>query len=275
MKRIAVLITCHNRKEKTIKCLSHLFEQVGINEDFELNVFLVDDKCTDGTSDSVKEIFPQVNIIEGTGSLYWNRGMHLAWKTARNFYDFSHFLWLNDDTMLHDNAIKELLYCESITKGGAIICGVVCSAITNTYTYGGKTFEGKDIIPNGDVQYCQILNGNCVLVNKNITDKIGILDPVYPHAIGDHDYGFKTIRGGFSIAITRCFIGNCENNPKLPKWCYSSTPLFDRLNALYSPLGYSHPKYFFIYEYRYYGLMTAIKHYFTIHLRALIPILWK
>ena len=32
---VAVLITCHNRREKTLACLAALYTQVGLNIDFK------------------------------------------------------------------------------------------------------------------------------------------------------------------------------------------------------------------------------------------------
>ena len=103
---IAVLMTCFNRKDKTLKSLESLFRQ-----NADVDVYLVNDGCTDGTHEAVTLQFPQVNIIRGTGSLFWNRGMHLAWTTAVGRRDYDHFLWLNDDTMLYPDAIQELMKC--------------------------------------------------------------------------------------------------------------------------------------------------------------------
>lgn len=274
MKTIAVLITCHNRKEKTLQCLNNLCGCT-VPENFLLKVFLVDDGSTDGTSDEVRIKFPQVDLISGNGQLYWNRGMHAAWIEAKKNRDFDYFLWLNDDTNLKNSAIVELIEDAAATKDKAIVCGAVCSKKNNTFTYGGRTAEGKEIQPNGYIQNCYTINGNCVLVSKTICDKVGILDPIYPHAIGDYEYGLRAIKAGFTTVTTKAYIGYCEKNSSLPLWCYSKIPLGRRLKALYSPLGNSHPYYFFIFEKKYYGWFTAIKHYFTIHLRVLIPALWK
>ena len=88
---IAILVTCYNRRDKTIQCLKNLFSQAGIKEDFTIEVFLVDDGSSDGTSEAVNMQFPQVHIIPGNGSLYWNRGMHLAWQKAKESADFDYF----------------------------------------------------------------------------------------------------------------------------------------------------------------------------------------
>ena len=96
MMKISVLLTCHNRKEKTLICLRKLFEQDVRNVEFD--VFLVDDGCTDGTAEAVREEFPKIHIIQGDGSLFWNRGMCLAWEEARKNGAHDAVLWLNDDT---------------------------------------------------------------------------------------------------------------------------------------------------------------------------------
>ena len=77
--KIAVLMTCHNRKESTLRCLR------GLPSD--LDVFLVDDASTDGTSDAVREVSRaerdgRVEVREGNGSLYWAWGMALAWRAS-------------------------------------------------------------------------------------------------------------------------------------------------------------------------------------------------
>jgi GT2 family glycosyltransferase len=271
---IAVLLTCHNRKDKTIICLNSLFK-ADLPFNYSLTVFLVDDGSTDGTSEVIKEKFPQINIIEGNGNLYWNRGMHLAWETAKQKKDYDFYLWLNDDIIIESKGLTTIIN-DAKEKPSSLICGVMQSKNNKgTVTYGGKTLKGLKIVPSGTTQKCQYINGNMVLVPKNIVDDIGILDPMYPHAIGDYEYGLRVIKAGYKCFISSFFTGYCENNPTLPKWCLSNVKFKDRLKSLYSPLGSSHPYYFFIYEYKYYGLFVALKHYMTIHLRVLYPKLWK
>lgn len=73
METIAVLLTVHNRKEKTLNCLRRLYSQEKIDQ-YVVDVFLTDDGCTDGTSMAVKEEFPNVNIINGDGTLFGIEG---------------------------------------------------------------------------------------------------------------------------------------------------------------------------------------------------------
>ena len=59
---IAVILTCFNRKKKTVQCLRHLFAAANQyntghtgREEVHLSIFLTDDGCTDGTADAVRE----------------------------------------------------------------------------------------------------------------------------------------------------------------------------------------------------------------------------
>lgn len=271
---IAVLITCHNRKAKTLACLHNLYMQEGLSVDFLIDVYLTDDGSTDGTAGMVQLNFPSVHVIHGTGNLYWNRGMRLAWERAQQERHYDFFLWLNDDVILFPNAIQELLHCCSKHQA-SLVCGAFKSAHSDSFTYGCMDLNGRQIVPNGKIQHGSVVNGNAVLANQQAFLSTGMLDAVFPHGIGDHDYGLRLIRNGGQVTTTREYIGFCEKNERLPKWCYSSTPLKERLRVLYSPLGNAHPLYFFIYERRHFGLFTALKHFFSIHLRVLIPSLWK
>ena len=257
-----------------MKCLKLLFNQKGLGHEYNIEVFLVDDGCTDGTPDSIRVQYPEVNIIQGNGNLYWNRGMHLAWETSVKVKDFDYYLWLNDDTFLLEEAIKSLLEAAKQTQNQAAICGSTFSLETNKISYGGNSTEGSLLVPNGSLQETYSFNGNVVLVPKFVYATVGILDPFFPHAIGDFEYGLRIRKYGLKSFITKDFIGSCEGSEKLPSWTSPSLSLAKRIHSLYSPLGNSHPYYFFVFELKNYGLITAIKHTITIHLRLIFPQLW-
>ena len=61
MYRVAVLLTFHNRKECTLRCLGSLFE--ANQSDVRFSVYACDDASCDGTSDAIIEKFPSVHIV--------------------------------------------------------------------------------------------------------------------------------------------------------------------------------------------------------------------
>ncbi|MDI1307715.1 MAG: glycosyltransferase family 2 protein [bacterium] len=273
IKKIAVLLTCHNRRVKTLQCLEALYAQQGLNDDFFIEVFLVDDASTDGTATAIQIQFPSVNIIQGDGNLFWNRGMYLAWQTAVAAKEFDYYLWLNDDTFLRDNAIK-ILMLETFEK--AIVCGATQSIANQKATYGGfRKKPDRLLLPNGTFQECDYFNGNCVLITKKAYDLVGNLDPVFHHAVGDFDYSLRAKKLGVQLYVAPAFIGICENHTDLPKWRSPSVSLFNRIKSLYTASSGCYPPQFFIFDKRHNGLLLATVHFFSIHLRAMIPSLWK
>lgn len=272
IKTLAVLITVHNRKDKTLECLRLLYAQLPL-EGYQVDVYLTDDGCTDGTPEAIRRQFPEVYIIQGDGNLYWNRGMYTAWnEAAKKDYDF--YLWLNEDTILLPHALKELLNSSCSKQDQAIIVAANKDSTGDHVTYSGHNQNGK-IIPNGTLQPCDTFNGNCVLIPKNVYKILGNLDWTFRHAIGDLDYGYRAKNAGIAIYVSSEYLGICDNNPQLPVWARKEVPLTKRLKNLYSPLGYAEPIPFFYFERKNFGLLTALKHFISIHIRVLFPQLWK
>ncbi len=138
IQRIAVLVTSHNRKERTLASLQSLFAQHGIAE-IELTVFLVDDGSTDGTGDAVAARFPQVRLLRGDGNLYWGGGTRKAFGAAME-EGFDAYLWLNDDVRLFEDAISRIVAsAEAAASQGktAIVVGSMRDPNTGARTYGG------------------------------------------------------------------------------------------------------------------------------------------
>ncbi len=268
-------MTVFNRKEQTLKCLD-LIQSQDLPRNCQLTIYLTNDGCTDGTPAAVRERFPSIKIIDGDGTLFWNRGMYTAWAAAAKDRDYDFYLWLNDDTYLFEGAINELLHESSECKNNAIIVASIRSERKEEATYGGHSFKHQGlIVPNGKLQECATMNGNCVLVPRIIYQSCGNLDWIYRHAIGDLDYGYRVRKAGFKIYASREYLGSCEKKAHLPNWTRSEIPLQKRIENLYSPLGYAEPIPFFRFERRNFGLYTAIKHFITIHIRVLCPWLWK
>lgn len=270
---IAILLTVHNRKDKTLKCLENVLSQV-LPEGIVLDIYLTDDGCTDGTVEAVSRDFPQVNIIKGNGNLFWNRGMYKAWEAASKAKDYDYYLWLNDDTILLPNAIIQLLM-DAKQQPNSVIVGSTCSSTDSTkVTYGGQ-YAGRKIVPNGYLQKCQTFNGNIVLIPRKIFKNIGNLDWTYEHAIGDLDYGWMVTRSGRSNYVSGIFLGICDRNPRPVTWTRSDVPLNERWRNFHSPLGYGQPGPMFHFNRKNYGLLVAVRVWMTSYVHVLFPWIWK
>lgn len=243
---IGVVLTCFNRRQKTIGALTQLYACV-LPENMKLRVYLTDAASSDGTAEAVSSTFQDVRVIRGDSSLYWNSGMRQSLAAAyTDGVDF--VLWLNDDTMLEPTAILALLdtYARQLESAGrhAIVVGTTRDSVTSAPTYGGVIFPiwWKRTTPQlvdtttGDV-VCETLNGNIVLVPREVYQRIGNLDPAFVHGLGDFDYGFRARAAGFYVVAAEGWHGHCSRNGSVGTFQDRRLPLRQRWALVTGPKG--------------------------------------
>lgn len=225
IRTLCCLLTCYNRKDKSIACLRQLAHSASlVSFPLVLRGVLVDDGSGDGTAAAVAAEFPWVTVLKGGGSLYWNRGMHMAMSHAMVHVQSDAYLWLNDDTNLDPSALTTLIETAdalvSCNGRAGVVVGSTRDPITGELTYGGsvavsklrrfayrKVFDAQRAIP------CQAINGNVVLIPAAVAADVGNLDPVFEHAMGDTDYGLRALQRNWPVVVAPGFVGTCGRNP--------------------------------------------------------------
>jgi len=252
IRRIAVIMTVFNRKDKTIACLDSLInshQESSSDTDFE--VFITDDNSTDGTREAiVQRQYPfNINIIDGSGFLYWNGGMNEAWKEAVKTGNFDGFLWLNNDTTtlpaFWTDLVKTDGYCIKTYGQSGIYIGSTRDPETKEFSYGGFNFIGKwklkdlFIMPShSNPEACQCGHGNITYISANVVKKMGILYDGYIHGGGDHDYTYKAYKAGFPLLVMPEYAGECVNDHPGDGYAdFLKMNLRQRLKHLKSPFG--------------------------------------
>ena len=272
MSSVAILMTVFNRKEKTLACLESCYLQadaIKAEGKYEFSVFMVDDGCTDGSSEAVRDMFPQTRSIRSDGGLFWNRGMRLDWEEAAK-EDFDFYLLLNDDIVLADGALASLLDNSAFLRHRAIVVGT-CASNSGAITYGGRTKSNKLVKPDPAIPVsCHMFNANLVLIPKYAYEKTGNLSPVYHHSFGDYDYGVRARKKGVSCVVAPGVLATCERNPGPEKWRNSAFPLKERFAALKSPKGRPLREQF-IFDSRLKGPFYAIGHGTSVIFKMLFP----
>ena len=133
--KICAVLTAFNRREQTLSALRSFFSQ---GQGMDLTAVLMDDGSTDGTTAAVQAEFRKVTVLNGDGTLYWNRGMAAGYQTARSL-GADYYLWLNDDTLLYPNAIQTLITTAQILREqhgkSAIVVGSIQDENNGQLTY--------------------------------------------------------------------------------------------------------------------------------------------
>ncbi|MEM3433164.1 MAG: glycosyltransferase family 2 protein [Candidatus Methanomethyliaceae archaeon] len=273
MTTLAALLTVHNRRATTLACLDALLGQL-LPAGIRLSVFLVDDGSTDGTAEAVRERFPEVRLLQGSGSLFWNGGMRLAFSKALK-EGFDYYLWLNDDTHLYPGALHVLLETSLKLGPEAIVVGSVQDPHTGAHTYGGVVRSNRYrplrfslVAPGEAPRLVDTMNGNCVLIPRQVAEKVGNLDPNFTHSMGDFDYGLRARRLGFGVWVAPGYVGTCARNSMKGTWCDSALPLRERWRKVREVKGLP-PEEWRVFAQRYAGSLWPV-YWLSPYLRLLL-----
>ena len=248
--RLVALLTCHNRRDLTLRCLASYFSQAFPEEAPELEAVVVDDGSADGTAEAVRARFDAVRIIEGDGSLFWARGMQRAeTKAVETRPDF--LLWLNDDVVLDDTAVATLLRAAASCPD-AVVVGALVDPVTKAVTYSGVSLSrwhplrARLVEPVGGPLEADTFNGNVVLVPRAVYERVGPIDGHFSHAQADFDYGLRARMAGFRTVVAPAPIGACSRVGQRARFDDMSLPLRERWRLVQGPTGLpmrSHARY--------------------------------
>jgi len=223
--QIQALVTCHNRVDKTLTILREIHTQE-LPEGVTLRITLVDDGSSDGTSEKVRKSFSDIEIVEGTGELFWAGGMRYGWEHSVKSKQFDALLVFNDDISLFKESLKHLIknYLDARNKFGekCAVSGAFCTRVDYTkVTYGGlkrsskwHPLRFKKVTPNGFLQSLDTINMNFVLISREALDDVGFLASYFRHSGADYEFGLRLQRNGGKLLLSEKVLGICERNLK-------------------------------------------------------------
>ena len=222
---VAVVMTCHNRRERTQASIESIRRSARhLPRGYSVHIIVVDDGSTDGTHQLLQSLRPHLSILRGDGQLFWNGGMRRAFGLAlEQNHDF--YLWLNDDVVLFETAMPQMLEThDALIKkygNGGIVVGSTCDD-RGQITYGGRRRRSKlnplwlsFVYSTDQALSCETFNGNCVLISANAAETLGNLDPAFVHNMGDLDYGFRALKKGVPQWVMPGFVGRCVIGPRV------------------------------------------------------------
>ena len=235
--RVLALMTVHNRRETTRRCLELLdVAAAGV----DLRRIIVDDGSTDGTFEMLTQLRRHGDVVvRGPGDLFWAGGMRRAFEEISGPYD--HLLLLNDDVVLRPDALSALL-SRAAGRRDVLVVGQLVDPVSGLPTYGGWRGRSRSrpfgyrltTDPEGQIEG---MNGNVVLVGRAAYELLGGLSTTFRHGFADFDYALRANKAGLAVLLSAGPVGECARNTALGTWRDRSLSRRRRVRLMCAPTG--------------------------------------
>lgn len=213
---VYIIILNWNGKEDTLSCLKSL-DKVNYPS---FSIILVDNASSDGTVDSVKELYPHLKIISNEENLRFAGGNNvgieyaIAEKEADEKKPADYILLLNNDTEVSPNFLSELVrVAESEERIGIAGPKIYYHSDRSRIWYaGGKVEFWKGWVSHIGIremdrgQYDGVrktgyVTGCCMLIKRQVIEKVGKLDESYFIYGEDADLCLRAKGEGYALAF--------------------------------------------------------------------------
>jgi GT2 family glycosyltransferase len=174
-----------------------------------VEVIVVDNASPDDDPDSIKERFPEVNLIKSKKNLGFAGGNNLGVKKAKGEY----LLFINNDTIVPKDFVQPLV--ETLENDRTI--GMVSPKIKfhwddSLIQYAGYTPMNKWTIRNNSIGYREkddgrfdqegetaSIHGAAMMVPRHVLEKVGMMTEIYFLYYEEHDWAEMVKRAGYRI----------------------------------------------------------------------------
>jgi GT2 family glycosyltransferase len=232
-----ILIPVHNRRETTLRALEWL-EVDGVAS--WSVILVVDDGSTDGTAESIARNHAHIKLLRGDGTWWWGgairRGMEWALQRGAE-----RVFWLNDDCHPPPGALRalrefcregrEAAWIDALTPGG--------------WSYGAhrkSLWRVRRCTPDEEVRgEVDTFSGNCVCLTRGAVERVGLPhDHLFPHGLGDLDYGLRLRAAGARMQRLPAVIAmNADPSPESSEsWWASARPMREIWRGFSSPRSF-------------------------------------
>ena len=221
--KVSIIILNYNGQKDTLECLESV-NQVRRFKGLKVNIIVVDNNSSDGSVKAIRNKFPQIKVIQNQKNLGFAQGNNIGIRYAlKNNTDY--IMLLNNDTLVEKNFLVQLI--KAMEKDNEI--GIISPKIYfapgfefhkdryknkdkgRVIWYAGGLLDwqnilashlGVDEIDNG--QYNKItetsfVTGCCMLIKREVFNKIGLFNPKYFLYWEDIDLCFRAKKAGFKI----------------------------------------------------------------------------
>lgn len=203
---VYIIIINYNNYEDTIECIESL-EKISY-ENFK--ILIVDNNSSNDSVNKIKDLFNKYETIQLKNNLGFAGGNNVGIKKAIE-YDADFILLLNNDTIVEANFLNEMI---NSFYNNAKNVGIVGPKIYSYYDKQISEAEGNinffkfttnNNSYNKNDNKCQpeqevnFISGCCMLIKKEVFDKVGLLPEEYFMYYEDTDFCTKALEREFKI----------------------------------------------------------------------------
>ena len=244
--RVAIVTPVHNRRDITLQCLRSLsrINRAGL----DVHVIVVDDGSTDGTSEAIREQFPETEIVSGDGSLWFTAGTNRGIEAALR-HDPDYILTINDDEVFDEDFLQYMIGTAEANPRSVVGSLLLLwdmphrifqvSPKWDVWSGGFRHWQHQTVwtVPKRAWEV-ELIVGNCVLFPAAAIRECGLMNEKrFPH-YGDAEYTPRMRRKGWRLLIEPRARVFCQPNNLPPR--VRKMPLKKLLRTLFIDLGNAH-----------------------------------
>ena len=209
---LSIVILSYNSKDLVINCLQSLTDQY--KEELgkgEVEIIVVDNDSKDSSYDTISKFasnYKNIKIFESGSNLGFAKGCNFGAQKASGKY----VLFLNSDTKTQDRGFLKMAEFLKNNRKIVILGGKLLNSNGTSQKSAGKFYnlfnfllmiiglERLGMVRSSPLTISEIdwVSGACMMVNKDIFDKIGKFDENIFMYIEDMELCFRAKKTGFS-----------------------------------------------------------------------------
>ena len=199
--KVSIIILNWNGWEDTLECLKSLYQITYPN----YNVIVVDNGSTDNSPEILREIYPEIDIIENKENIGFAEGSNVGIRYALN-RGADYILLLNNDTTVDPEFLTELVEAAEENPDVGIlgpriyyyhkpnVMWLSCEKINKWTGLPISTNRGKA------VEECDYVTGCSIMIKREVFNRVGFFDPDFYLYYEDAEFCIRAkFRAGYRI----------------------------------------------------------------------------
>jgi len=210
---LSIVVVNWNTKKLLLDCLASIFETVN---NISTEIWLVDNASVDGSVEAVKQMYPNVNIIQNQKNLGFAAANNQAFSKMQGRYA----LPLNTDTVLTQGAVETIYNFMEQNSNVGMACGQLLNpdgskqnsfanfpSITSLVfgeallqLLSPKKYSSKRNVSSSPMEIDSCI-GACMMVRREAMEAVGWLDESFFFFFEETDWAYRMKQAGWNAYI--------------------------------------------------------------------------